>query len=479
VEATPAVIEELSRSRQIERIVPDRRVSLNGEASEDGIGSLIEGLGAYGNTTVSPDGLERETSGFSEWNVEYVGADDVQDAGVTGEGVNVSVVDTGIDEDHPAIPQVTKWRDFVNTSNGEPVDLDGHGTHVAGTVAGQRDAKYAVGVAPGVNLYGARVLDANGSGNTSDVIAGFQWSANESADVVSDSLGTGPVPDARNASLTLSNGSSGNASFQVYRTANGSISGDDLHGFRPAYTFVIVEPVAYNGSSIAEGSETQARVEENISLALRNPQGDRNLTGIPAGWWFQSGEVPDGVKILKYKPSTVRELRNGSWNPTVENGNAENVSVEVETAPVYVANGTDEGARAADNLAAQGVVPVVSAGNAGVFGNQSIGSPGSADGAITVGATGYQVNDVARFSSRGPVGFSSGGTRETYHLPLGLPVAETAARNHPLGGRLAFAAGSRPSCAASSTSSRSMTSPSVNPNWNCVAQPMNRSSFRS
>ncbi|PSQ12091.1 hypothetical protein BRC93_03165 [Halobacteriales archaeon QS_5_70_15] len=308
VEATPAVIEELSRSRQIERIVPDRRVGLNGDASEDGIGSLIEGLGAYGNTTVSPDGLERETSGFSEWNVEYVGADDVQDAGVTGEGVNVSVVDTGIDEDHPAIPQVTKWRDFVNTSNGEPVDLDGHGTHVAGTVAGQRDAKYAVGVAPGVNLYGARVLDANGSGNTSDVIAGFQWSANESADVVSDSLGTGPVPDAPNASLTLSNGSSGNASFQVYGTANGSISGDDLHGFRPAYTFVIVEPVAYNGSSIAEGSETRVRVEENISLALRNPQGDRNLTGIPAGWWFQSGGCPT---VSRYSSTSPR--RSGSY----------------------------------------------------------------------------------------------------------------------------------------------------------------------
>lgn len=406
VEAHPAVIEELSRSEQIERVVPDQRVDA-GDGPYDGqLGTFVEGLDEYGNLTVRPDGLERDTSGLSEWGVEYVGADDVQEAGVTGQGVNVSVVDTGIDDDHPAIPQVTKWRDFTEENATSPVDPEGHGTHVAGTVAGQRDAKRAVGVAPGVNLYGARVLNASGAGTTSDVIAGFQWSANESADVVSASLGQSPVVDTNESAVSLSSGSSGNASFRVHPTANGTTPGDGSYGFRPAYVFVSVEPTAYNGSSITAGSETQARVEQNLSLALRNPRGDRNLSGVSAGWAYQSGEVPDGIKLVKYKPSTVREIRNGSWNLTVENGNPESVSVNVTTAPVYVANGSDEAARAADNLAAQGVVPIVSAGNAGgLLGNQSVGSPGSAADAITVGATGYRTNDVAVYSSRGPVGF--------------------------------------------------------------------------
>ena len=408
VEAHPAVIEELTASTQVERVVYDSPVrGSDGEFTGDA-GVFLDGLGEYGNLSTSPDGLERDTSGLREWGVEYVGADDVQEAGVTGEGVNVSVVDTGIDDDHPAIPRVTKWKDFANTSNAEPVDPNGHGTHVAGTVAGQPDAKRAVGVAPGANLFGARVLDANGAGRSSDVIDAFQWSANESADVVSASLGQSPILDSQAGNTAVRGGDSANASFEVFATGNATTSTDDGPGFRPAYVLVRVEPVSYNGSTLTAGSTAQASVEENLSLALRDPTGTRSLTGFEAGYMFQSGEVPDGVKLLKYKPSAAREIPNGTWQLTVENGNPENVSVNVTTAPVYPSNGSDEVSRAADNLAAQDVVPVISAGNDGAFlGNQSVGSPGAAADAITVGATGYQTNDVAPFSSRGPVGFGA------------------------------------------------------------------------
>ncbi|MEF8789483.1 MAG: S8 family serine peptidase [Haloarculaceae archaeon] len=408
VEATPAVIEELTASTQVDRVVYDSPVRRADGGYTGDAGAFLDGLGEYGNLSVSPDGLERDTSGLSEWGIEYVGADDVQEAGVTGTGVNVSVVDSGVDEDHPAIPRVTRWKDFVNASNTEPVDPDGHGTHVAGTIAGRSDAKRSVGVAPGANLFGARALDADGGGRSSDVIDAFQWSANNSADVVSASLGRSPILDSRTGELAVRNGSSANATFEVFATGNATTTGDDGPAFRPAFVLVRVEPTSYDGSALTTGSTTQASVEGNLSLVLRGPDGNRSLTGYSAGYMYQSGEVPGGLKLLKYEPSTVREIRNGTWSLTVENANPANVSVNVTTAPVYPSNGSDEVSSAANNLAAQGIVPVISAGNAGGFlGNQSVGSPGSAADAITVGATGYETDDVARYSSRGPVGFGA------------------------------------------------------------------------
>ncbi|WP_269432583.1 S8 family serine peptidase, partial [Haloferax profundi] len=104
-----------------------------------------------------------------------MGADDVQERGVSGSGVNVSVVDSGIDDSHPALQgQVTLWKDFAGDFS-QPADPRGHGTHVAGTIAGRTDAKRAVGVAPDVSLFGARVLDESGSGSTSDAMSGMEW----------------------------------------------------------------------------------------------------------------------------------------------------------------------------------------------------------------------------------------------------------------------------------------------------------------
>ena len=406
VEAHPAVIEGLTASTQVERVVYDRPVRSAGGAYAGAAGTFLDGLDEYGNLSFSPDGLERDTSGVREWSVEYVGADDVQEVGATGEGVNVSVVDTGIDETHPAIPDVARWRDFVNTSNGAPVDPNGHGTHVAGTVAGRSDARRAVGVAPGATLFGARALGASGGGRSSDVIGAFQWSVNSSADVVSASLGRSPILDSQGTNLTVRDGRSTNATVRVFATGNATTAENTDYAFRPAYVLVRVEPVAYDGSALTVGSPTQARVEENVSLALRDPGGNRSLAGSEAGHMYASGEVPDGIKLLKYEPSAVRELRDGNWSLDVRNANPGNVTVDVVAAPVYPSNGSDEFSRVVDNVAAQGVVPVVSAGNDGAFfGNQSVGSPGAAERAITVGASGYLTNDVAPYSSRGPVGF--------------------------------------------------------------------------
>lgn len=96
---------------------------------------------------------------------------------VSGDGagsvdVDVAVIDTGIDLTHPDLNVV----DGVNCSTGNSFnDGNGHGTHVAGTIAANDNNIGVVGVAPGARLYAVRVLNNRGSGSFADVICGVDW----------------------------------------------------------------------------------------------------------------------------------------------------------------------------------------------------------------------------------------------------------------------------------------------------------------
>ena len=107
---------------------------------------------------------------------DLVGADVAWAEGVTGEGVTVAVVDTGI-ANHPGLnSKVVAWVDFVEGRNNN-TDPNGHGTHVAGIIANVQtgDDVEQNGVAPGANLAGVRVLNEEGYGTYEAVIQGIQW----------------------------------------------------------------------------------------------------------------------------------------------------------------------------------------------------------------------------------------------------------------------------------------------------------------
>lgn len=92
-----------------------------------------------------------------------------------GDAINVVVLDTGIDYNHPDLKgQYAGGRNEVSR-NDDPLDNNGHGTHVSGTIAASDNNLGVVGVAPHVKLWSVKVLNASGSGRTDSIIAGVDW----------------------------------------------------------------------------------------------------------------------------------------------------------------------------------------------------------------------------------------------------------------------------------------------------------------
>jgi serine protease AprX len=125
---------------------------------------------------------EEEVVGTGEHNV-VVGAPQVWQEGITGRGITVAIVDTGLEQNIPGLKQDTNhnnrpivWQDFVS-GNNMPIDPNGHGSHIAGIIGDSRTGETGLwnGIAPNVNFVGVRVLDDKGMGTYEDVVQGIQW----------------------------------------------------------------------------------------------------------------------------------------------------------------------------------------------------------------------------------------------------------------------------------------------------------------
>lgn len=133
--------------------------------------------------------LDGKVKASLDQSVPQIGAPAAWQAGNTGAGSKVAVLDTGIDTTHADLADaVVQAQDFTGSESGSD-DRFGHGTHVASIVTGS-GAKYQ-GVAPDTKLLNGKVLDDEGSGTESSVIAGMDWAAGQGADVVNMSLGSG------------------------------------------------------------------------------------------------------------------------------------------------------------------------------------------------------------------------------------------------------------------------------------------------
>jgi subtilisin family serine protease len=145
----------------------------------------------------------------NSWAIEKWGVRKFFEKGLSGKGIKIGIVDSGLDISHPLfISRLGKLRAFSSFNNdgeleGESKDLTGpglssvefeayshwHGTHCAGIICAGESKEGPHGVAPGVDLYVAKVLDKYQAGTVASIYAGLSWLEQFKCDIISLSLG--------------------------------------------------------------------------------------------------------------------------------------------------------------------------------------------------------------------------------------------------------------------------------------------------
>ncbi len=195
------------------------------------------------------------------WGIPHVQATTANANGYTGKGVKVAVLDTGIDKSHEDLNVRGGHSVFTDAANLDPFyDGDGHGTHVAGTIAGLNNTLGVIGVAYDVELYAVKVLNNAGSGSFAGIAQGIEWAVNNGMDIVNMSLGGSSSSTILENMCNVAN----NAGVLLVAAAGneGRVNGKgDTVGYPAKYASVMAVAAVNQSNQRASFSSTGSAVE--------------------------------------------------------------------------------------------------------------------------------------------------------------------------------------------------------------------------
>nr|MBP7071194.1 S8 family serine peptidase [Methanothrix sp.] len=236
-------------------------------------------------------------------------ADRLWEKGIDGRGVKVAVIDSGIDKNHPdLVGKVVAEKNFLSDEITAD-DLLGHGTMVAGIIAGTGAASGGEyrGIAPGADLISVKVIDGQGDGKVSDIIAGIEWAIYSGADVLSLSLGginlgeTNPpitmaADNAAAAGVVVCVAAGNRNNSDTHGTAAKSLAGPSSFDEESGYMESLARHMGERGSEV-EGSYSPVRAQQ---LAGSDQQ-DVLLLLVPVVVALPPGLIDspgDGVRVI-------------------------------------------------------------------------------------------------------------------------------------------------------------------------------------
>ncbi len=201
-----------------------------------------------------------------------IGAPQVWQGGDTGEGVDVAVLDTGVDAGHPDLAdRIVSRQSFVPDENTD--DYAGHGTHVASIIAGTGAASGGKekGVAPGARLHVGKVLDNSGGGNISYALAGMEWAAlDQHAKIINMSLGTDQPSDGTDPiSQAIDRLSAQTGALFV--VAAGNVGGPGTVGAPGTATSALTVGAVDSADSLASFSSRGPRIDGALKPEITAP----------------------------------------------------------------------------------------------------------------------------------------------------------------------------------------------------------------
>ncbi|ADL13482.1 S8 family peptidase [Acetohalobium arabaticum] len=128
--------------------------------------------------------IKSSSGDFIPWGIEEINASDAW----SELKAKVGIIDTGIDLNHFDLSPINSGYNPINSAQ-QPEDQNGHGTHVAGTIAARKNGRGIVGVAPAIKLYPVKAFDKDGSAKMSSLIEALQWSIDNDLQVLNMSFG--------------------------------------------------------------------------------------------------------------------------------------------------------------------------------------------------------------------------------------------------------------------------------------------------
>jgi len=270
--------------------------------------------------------------------------------GGTG-GVNVAIIDTGIDYTHPELKDRYQGGFNAFTNSNDPKDDHGHGTHVSGIIAAADNNIGVVGVAPEAKLWVAKVLKADGAGTDETVIAGLDWVMSQKKAlggnwVVNLSLGAEQSTDGERAAFAQA------IDDGILIIAAAGNTGNNVIEFPGAYDRVLAV------SAIDSNSQLAAFSTFGPGIAFASP-GVGILSSVPVG---TGRDLEINVGNDSVKAYTLTGAKDGSVTGTTINcglGNPADIPASVKGNIALMRRGTLAFHEKAQNAIEKGAAGVI------------------------------------------------------------------------------------------------------------------------